>query len=68
MKPKKVYRGNDRKEEGNLFPQIKQVDESSETIKDKNLTRKNEFQDISFEIKKENCRSCRLGWSQEEVN
>ena len=41
------------KEEGNLFPSIKLIDESSETVlKVENLTRKNEYQDISFEIKK----------------
>ena len=50
---KSLIEGMTGKEEGDLFPQIKQVDESSETIlKINNLTRKNEFQDISFEIKK----------------
>lgn len=50
---KSLIEGMTGKEEGNLFPQIKQVDENSETIlKVDNLTRKNEYQDVSFEIKK----------------
>ncbi len=50
---KSLIEGMTGKEEGNLFPQIKQVSESSEIIlKLENLTRKNEYEDISFEIKK----------------
>ena len=41
MKQKSLIEGMTGKEEGDLFPQITQVDESSETIlKINNLTRK----------------------------
>ena len=50
---KSLIEGMTGKEEGNLFPEIKKVDENSETILQvENLTRKNEYQDISFQIKK----------------
>ncbi len=50
---KSLIEGMTGKEEGDLFPKIKQVSEDSETVlKIDNLTRQNEYQDISFEIKR----------------
>ena len=50
---KSLIEGMTGKEEGNLFPNIKLIDENSETVlKVENLNRKNEYKDISFEIKK----------------
>ena len=61
---KSLIEGMTGKEEGNLFPNIKLIDENSETVlKVENLNRKNEYKDISFENKKRrNCRACRFGW------
>ncbi|PPR50269.1 MAG: Xylose import ATP-binding protein XylG [Alphaproteobacteria bacterium MarineAlpha5_Bin5] len=50
---KSLIEGMTGKEEGNLFPKIKPVSKNSETILQvSNLTRKNEFEKISFEIKR----------------
>jgi len=50
---KSLIEGMTGKDAGSLFPKKPKISSNSDTLlKVKNLTRKNEFQDISFEIKK----------------